>query len=384
MQNPMMQQPTNNLLLFRVRLLLEEGRSEQALTELEAMQPEDEKQQREKAYFLGWCYVLNKRWEDATRILLPFSGNVEDQDSQSEHLDRERRARSLLRLGIAAINLDHYEDAERHLRACLKVLRNKQLQGPEYQLLRIQAHYSLALTYSMRGFYPAAIEHYEEALRLFLYVDNDEELANIYYGLCDTYRREERFSEAQQAGERALQLYERIKNRPLEGRMRNQLGYIAFLQNHFKEANAYLTEALSIAASQGNVQMVMINCEALAQLRVAEGHFDEARRYCQRALEMSQQSKDSYLRGNAYLSAGKVVLAEAQHAEGEHKRELLEEATEQFKIAHTYFSSTEAYEETTQTLTLWAQTSEALGRSEESIQLWRSAYQTQSKAKGLE
>jgi tetratricopeptide (TPR) repeat protein len=384
MQDPMMQQPTNSLLLFRVRLLLEEGRSEQALTELEAMQPEDEKQQREKDYFLGCCYVLNKRWEDATRVLLPFSRNVEDQDSQSEHIDRERRARSLLRLGAAAINLDHYEDAERHLLACLKVLRNKQLQGPEYQLLRIQANYSLGVSYYMRGFHAAAIQHYEEALRLFLYVDNDEELANIYYGLCDTYRLSGRLEEAQQAGERALQLYERIGNCQLEGRMRNLLGNVAFQRGDLKEAGDYFTEALAIAGSMKHTGMVMINCEALAKLRMTEGNFAGARKYCQIAQEMSSEATGGFLRGQAYLIAGKVALAEARQAEGEHKKELLEEAVRHLEIAHTHFSSTDVYDLITETLTLWAEACEALGRSQESLQLWRSVYQTQSRARGLD
>jgi tetratricopeptide (TPR) repeat protein len=328
--------------------------------------------------------VLHHRWEEAKQGLLPFSHHEEEQDTQGEPVDRERTARSLLHLSSAAMNLYYFEDAERHLRKCLKVLRRKPLQGPQFQLLRIQAHYFLALTYSMRGFYPAAIEHYEEALRLFLYVDNDEELANIYYGLCDTYCKAGRLHEAQLAGERALHLYVRTSNRSLEGRMRNLLGNVAFFQHQFQQANTYLTEALSIAASQDNVQMVMINCETLAQLRVAEGYFEEARRYSQRALEMSQHSENHFLRGKVYQGAGKVVLAEAEHAEGEQRRDLLAEATAHFETAHTFLSSTEAYEEITETLILWAQACEALGRSEASLQLWRLAYQTQSKAKGLE
>src|SRR5579864_4698981 len=98
MPDPMMQQPAHDLLFFRIRLLIEEGLSEQAQSELEAMQANDEKHQREKAYFLGWCYVLNKRWDDAMHVLLPFSRHEEEQDEHMERIERERKARSLLRL----------------------------------------------------------------------------------------------------------------------------------------------------------------------------------------------------------------------------------------------------------------------------------------------
>lgn len=384
MDNPIMRPLTMHVLFFRVRLLLEEGQKEQALSALEMIQTDDAKQQREKAYFLGWCYVLHKRWDDALHALLPFSQDGGDQDNQIEHIDRERLAYCLLYLGYAAINLCQFEDAERHLKKCLKVLRHKQLQHPKFQLLRIQANYSLGVTYSMRGFSAVAIQHYEEALRLYLYVDNDEELANIYYGLCDIYRRSGQLSEAQQAGEQALHLYERAANRSLEGRMRNLLGYIAFLQNHYHEASAYYTESLTIAAGLDNMHMIMLNCAGLARLRAAEGHFEEARRYCQRAQELCSRSENHYLRGLTYLTTAKVMQVEAQHAEGESKGILLEEAAKQFEIAYTHLSLTEAYDEKAETLTLWAQVCEALGHSQESVHLWRTVYQMHAKARGLE
>lgn len=386
MNNSLMQQPANDILLLRARLQLEEGRSGQALAILEGMRAENEKQQQEIAYFLGWCYVLDQRWDDALRVLSPFSLSGEDQDEQVERVARERYARSLLHLGYAAINLDHYKDAEQHLTKCLKVLRHKQLQRPDLQLLRIQAHYSLALTYSTYGFFPTAIHHYEQALHLFLYIDNDEELANIYYGLCATYRKMGQLSEAQAAGEKALHLYERVENRSLEGRMHNVLGHVAFQRGDLKRACDYFTEALAIAASLGSagVGMVMANCEALAILRLAEGRFDEARRYSQRAQEMTRQSQDNLLRGYAYQVSGKVASAEAEIAEGERRQNLLEEAREQFKKAHSHFSQTQMYDEIAETLTLWAQVCEALGQSEESIQLWKSAYQTKSRVRGIE
>ena len=174
--------------LFRVRLLLEEGQNEQALAVLETLQPEDEKQQQEHAYFMGWYYILTKHWNDALRVLLPISRHQEDTettdtDEHLERINREWQARCLLYLGYAAINIGQFEDAERHLTACLRLLKHKQLQRPELQLWRIRAHYSLALTYNMRGLFPTALEHYEKALHLFLYEDNDEEHANIYHGL---------------------------------------------------------------------------------------------------------------------------------------------------------------------------------------------------------
>jgi tetratricopeptide (TPR) repeat protein len=385
MQNPMMQRPANDTLLFRARLFLEEGQSQQALAVLETIQPEDKQQQREVAYLLGWYYVLNQCWDAAIEILLPVSQYPDEQNEQIMRADRERHARCLLHLGYAAINIDHYEEAAQHLNACLRAFQHKQLQRPSLQLLRIQACYSLAMTYNMRGLYSAALHHYEEALRLFLYVeiDNDEELGHIYYGLCDTYRKMGQLTEAQLAGEKALQLYEKTGSVALESRMHNQLGRVAFLQGQFQESTEHYTKALAIAASLNSTSMVMVNCTALADLRLAEGRVYEAERYCQLAQGMSRRLSNHFLCGLTFAVAGKVALAKAQQAQGEQKQEQLEEAMRRFEIAYIDFSSTDAYDVIAQTLTLWAQAYEASGRSHESLHLWKSAYRSQSSANGF-
>lgn len=380
----MMQQPNTDTLLFRTRLFLEEGQSEQALAVLETIQTENKQYQREIAYLLGWYYVEHRCWDAAIETLLPVSQYEDEQSEQTGRINQERYARCLLHLGYAAINLDRYEDAARHLHACLKVLRRKQLQRPELQLLRIQASYSLAMTYNMRTLYSAALQHYEEALRLSLFVDNDQELGHIYYGLCDTYRKVGRLTEAQLAGEKALQLYEKNGSVDMESRMYNQLGRIAFLQGQFQESTDLYTKALAIAASLNSTNMVMVNCMALADLRLAEGRVYEAERYSQLAQGISRRSSDHLLCGLTSFIAGKVTLAKAQQAEGEQKREGLEEARRRFEIAYIDLSSTEAYNEIAETLILWAETSESLGQMQESLNLWRAVYEAQSRARGLD
>lgn len=383
MQNQM-QQFTNTLLLFRVRLLLAEGKNEQALTELEVMQPENEKQQREKDYFLSWCYILDRRWEDAERMLTPLSDDGEQTGNQSELIDRERRMRLLLRLGGVALNLDHDEDAERHLRSCLRALRYRPFQSPEYQQPRMQANYALGVSYYKRGLYPAAIQHYEEALRLSLDVDNGEELANIYASLCDTCCLAGQLESAWQAGEKALALYQRSGNRNAEERVHHLLGQVAFLQGDAQQAGKSFTQALAIARSMNNLQMAMLDCEALAKLSIAQENFSEARKYCQLAQEIGNDAADSFLRGQAYLITAKVALAEARQAEGACQKELLAEATTYLETAHTHFSSTDAHDQITETLTLWAETCESLGQTQASLRLWRAVYEVQSRARGLD
>ena len=378
-----MQQFTSTLVLFRARLLLAEGKKEQALSELEAMQPENEQQQQEKDYFLSWCYILDRRWEDAERLLAPFAGEEAYAGSQQERIERERRLRLLLRLGALALSLDHYEDAERHLRSCLRALRYRPFQSPAYHQLRMQANYALGVSYHRRGLYTAAIEQYDEALRLSSETGEDEQQAGIYASLCDSYRLAGQLEQAWQAGEKALALYRHDDDRDAQERIYRLLGQIAFLQDNTQQAEQCFTRALSIATSMNNPPVAMLDCEALIGLYTTQRNFSEARIYAQQAQEISGNA-DALLRGQAALLSAKVVRAEARQVEGERKQALLEEALTHLEVAHTHFSSADAHEQIIETLTLRAEICESLGQTQESLRLWRAVYEEQSKARGLE
>jgi tetratricopeptide (TPR) repeat protein len=363
----------------RVRFLLSQKERELALAILETISVDDERQQKELNYLLGWAYVLHRRWDDATRVL-PIQAMFSEPDRAFESLnDRERFVLCLLVLSKIAIDASRYEEASLHLARSLKVLQDRRVQLP---MAKIKTKYFLGTTYVMRGLTAAAIQNYEEALRLCLYVDNDQEIAHIYHGLCDAYRRSGNLMNAHLAGMEALKLYERVADTHMQGSMHNKLGRILFKLGNYNEASDHYTEALVIATTEGDNTTMMVNCAALADLRLAQDHVDEAKRYCQRAREFANRTNDDFLCGLTYLVTGKVAQTEAEHASDEQKRKLLEEAISWYNMAKDKLQNTQAYEDIAELYGRWAQASEDLGRSEEAITCWRSAYSVLSSAKG--
>ena len=217
---------------------------------LEAFQPQDEQERREHGYLLGWCYVLMRQWDDAANVLSPLPKFVEGDGGEESRPERVRQAHALLRLGEAAVNLGQFEEAARHFSKCLKVLQDKKIQLPRAKL---RARYGLAMTYLMRGLYAAALQHYDLALALCVHLDDDEELGNIYYGICDTYRRAGNLIKAQLACVKALELYERAprtrESQHMEGVAHNMLGLIYMTLGDYRTASDHYTEALAIATN---------------------------------------------------------------------------------------------------------------------------------------
>lgn len=367
-----MQEENIQIQLYRARLLLEEGQADLALQILQRLQYSEE-QGRDVAYLLGWCHIQRKQWKEAVQALTPLVVQEDEEGAEeSNPIERERLVHYLLRIGIAAVNLSRYEDAALHFTLCLKVLHDRRVHLPA---VRIKARYSLAMTYLMRGLYTAAIQHYEEALRLCRYYDDEQELPHIYYGLCDSYRHTGDYVKACLAGEEALQRYEQRQDRPMEARMHNMLGHIRFLLGDFRAASDHYTSSLAISTTScPSSTMAMLNCAALADLRMAEGRIDEARRYCKLALVNMDHSDDPHMCGNTYHVIGRVVYKEAQTADPARRLQLLNEAISWYEKAGEQLARTQAYPDMAEVYGRWAQALEDLGRGEEALMIWKRGY----------
>ncbi|MBV9688439.1 MAG: tetratricopeptide repeat protein [Ktedonobacteraceae bacterium] len=364
--------------LYQARLLLEEGSNEKSLSLLETIQTDNERQQGDVAYLLGWCYIQRRQWKEAILFLSPLLDHYQSDFTQEATRDQGRLACYLLYLGIAAMNLEHYEDASLHFQLCLKVLHDRRIHLPA---VRVQACYSLAMTCVMRGLYTAAIQHYEEALRLCQHFNRDEELAPIYYGLCETYRHLGDYVKSYLVGQEALHLYQERAEREMEAETHHLLGRICFLLRNFRQASDHYTESLSLSTVCDKPTIALLNYAALADLRLAEGRLDEAKLYCQRAIETIERTDHTHIRGAVYQAIGKVTQNEARQVIGTQRRDLLERAFAWYKKAEVQLATTQAYTVIAEVYSNQAQVLEELGRAQDAIERWRQAYGVLSHAK---
>ena len=373
--------PDSERSIYRARLWIEEGQYDLALTTLQHIQTDDPEQERQMAYLSAWCHTRLDHWAEAQCLIsqLYTPGNIEESWNDAKHNERERRAFYLLCLGNAAINLNRFEEASQHYTQCLKLLSERRVNLPQ---VRIKARYSLGMTCIMSGFYAMAIQHYEEALRLCQNNPDQEDLPEIYYGLCDANRLLGKFESAYTSGVKALELYEKRGMRTMEGRAQNMLGRICYQIREYDEAADHYLESLSIATLDNNQKMKMVNFTALADLRLAENRQEEAQRYCQRALEVADGMHDNYYLGLMYLTCVKVTLAESEQAEGEQHEILFSNARRLFEKAKEHLSQTQASVLLGEVYGRIAQMLEKSGQSQEAISYWKTAYESLSSPYG--
>ena len=385
-------QEDNQVLLNRARLHLEEGQPLRGRDVLEQVHPESAAQQQELDYLQAWSYVLEACWDEAEALLAPLvktiEAEAEDTDEAQKNEHRKRHALCRFYLGFVAVNIGRYDDAARHYTKCIRLLQDRRVQTPRLQPLRVRARSYLGMTCIERGLYPAAKQHYEDALALFHEVlqplpgDWRKDLADIYHGFCDLYRQSGDLIGALEMGKKAMDLYEELNMPIMVSRIDNHIGHAYRLLGDFREASDHFTNSLAIATTNENPPMIMMNCSALAKLRMNEGRLKEARKYSEMALSVTNRTKDNDLSSRAYLTAGKVAQAEAAQLEGEQACERLEEALRNFERACELLGETQAYGLIAEAYGKRAEVLEMMGQPEEAVGFWRSAFKAQGDSYG--
>ncbi len=374
MQTP----PQTQTSLNRVRLLLEEGRGEAARAVIDTIHTDTDAQQRDVSYLLGWSYVVNRQWDEAIQTLSPLLTHNTLEDEPETLLERERLAIYLLRLGQTAVNLAHYEDASQHFIHCLKLLHDRRVHLPT---IRIDARYSLAMTYVMRGSYAIAIQQYDDALRLCRHYELYESLPHIYYGLSEAYRCLGNFTKAHEAAREALRIYQERGDEPLQSRIYTLLGRISLLLGDYDAALNYYTQSYTLAVSNNRLKMVMISCTALAEVYAEQENMHEAKQYVHRALEVTTQVDDVYLCGIVYATIGKITLTEARLTQGNERQSLLDEAISWLQKSVVQLQPSQSPKDLAQTYTSLADAFEEVARPQEALVYWKLAYTERDKAK---
>lgn len=372
--------PQTQASLNRARLLLEEGKSEEARAVIDTIHTHTEAQARDVHYLLGWYYVVNKQWDDAVQTLSPLLTQIALEDTPDTLLERERLAIYLLRLGQTAVNLAHYEDASQHFIQCLKLLHDRRVHLPS---IRIEARYSLAMTYVMRGSYAIALQHYDDALRLCRHYELNEALPHIYYGLSEAYRCMGDFTKAHEAAREALRIYEERGDEPLQSRIYTLLGRISFLIGDYDAALSYYTKSYTLAMSNSGLKMAMISCTALAEVYAEQGNVSEAKHYAQRALEVTTQIDDAYLCGMVYATIGRITLTEARLTKGTGRQGLFDEGISWLQKSVIQLQPAQAAKDLAQSYTSLARAFEEVARPQEALAYWKLAFTEKEKAKNI-
>ncbi len=151
------------------------------------------------------------------------------------------------------------------------------------------AYFAYAVTYQNSEQYDSSIHYYEKALRLFEKVKNTVNISTIYGNISNIYRNQRMFDLALEFNTKALNAD--IKTKDTVSIIADYLNksIIYYEKKEVKNEEKYIREALRLSELINNPYQIMLACNNMAAMFEDRGQFDSSLYYNQRAYRLSKK-----------------------------------------------------------------------------------------------
>jgi tetratricopeptide (TPR) repeat protein len=165
-------------------------------------------------------------------------------------------------------------------------------------------------TYGTQGHYDRALETYQRALNLLEGLEEHEKTGAVMNNMADAYANRGNLDHAEHLYRAAKAEFEQSGDLDNAVIALGNIADIYYLRGNLKAAEKSYQEALKTAGDSSDPGYYWYR---LADLNLAQGQIQDARRLAQQAVESSQKAHGAY----QYLTGAMIVLGEALEAQGD-------------------------------------------------------------------
>lgn len=180
----------------------------------------------------------------------------------------------------------------------------------------------LAMAHLTNKEWDLAIAAYEEAVGAAGAVYDLRKLAMMYGGLCDAYRETGQLEAAARFGNRALALFEVLRDQRNLARIENNLGLVLLSRGEHAKAREHLDRSLGLHEETDleiGRSLVLIG---LSELCLAEGSVARAREFAHQALDLAERLEERPNVAEAHIWLALTADREGDHAATDHEFQL--------------------------------------------------------------
>jgi tetratricopeptide (TPR) repeat protein len=241
------------------------------------------------------------------------------------------RADVLFRIGVCRYKLSSISTSVSLLSEALALAERS---GMPCDLLRSQIFDWRSRAYRRQRDWEAAREDVERALELAEGLSDARALGGVYFQASLIAERNGHWVLARSYAEKAKNCFDEIADSLNAGRLKNNLGGLAFLLGKPEEAKRHLKEAFTVLLennSRADAAQVVLS---LAEVHLGEKDYARAEEQSRQALELLGDREDERLLsvGTAHLSLGKALLEQGR----------LDEAATALAVAEETFVKSES------------------------------------------
>jgi tetratricopeptide (TPR) repeat protein len=284
--------------------------------------------------FLRGLAYLQKSEPDLARPELEKALEITEKDGEVEAATTVRNM-----LGVALYQQGQPQLALEYHLQCARSVQSKEVKDLN---LRLSIYRNLANDYWAVNDTKQAIATYKDALDILDDVNDLHRQAGIFWDIARTYKTNNDWARSKVYATRALHIYEAADNRGEAASISMNMAELMMGESKFPEAQDLLMKAEGLLSNAGDKALLSNLYHNYADLARQQGNLDEAARYADESVKLSETLKKS---------AGKSKQAQGNahrtHAEALQVAALIEEKRGNNKDADRLFNQAiEAIEQT--------------------------------------
>lgn len=164
----------------------------------------------------------------------------------------------------------------------------------------------VAIVYGQQINLPSALSNFDQADTLYQASGNYEGLAEVAYQRGFLYNQSEKFTDAQQHLEHALDLARTTHSEYEEVKTLLKLGEVIVAEGNVEQGQRYMQQAIDLAQAKGIDNYIKRGLVDLGFIFLQSNDYPKAEEYFKRSLDLSQRQKDPRNVARALLSLGSL------------------------------------------------------------------------------
>jgi tetratricopeptide (TPR) repeat protein len=181
------------------------------------------------------------------------------------------------------------------------------------RLGQAHTHRGLAIAHARLSQNQDASAHFDQALRLFVELDDQASQGHTHLGIGWLLARQDRHSAALRHARRALHLYRATGNQGTLANALNAVGWYHAQLGEHQQTLVHCERALPLLRDSGEHRGEAGAWDSLGYAHLHLGHYKQAIFCCQHAVDLYRKIGDRYLEADALAHLG-----DAHHATGDH------------------------------------------------------------------
>ncbi len=216
---------------------------------------------------------------------------------------------------------DDYEKGIQYYSKASEIWESIEKKGKEnVQLEKARTLSSVGLIYDIKGDFSKALVNYSASLKVFIDLDNQENIAKSYMNIGIVYSEQGNYPESQNYYLKALKIFEELGQQSDLGKVLGNLAILYRLQGEYSKALNYALRALEISEKLNNKNQIAAATYSIALIQYLNKNYDEALLYYSKASKIFEQigalngvASISSQVGGIYLRQKNFILAKENY-----------------------------------------------------------------------